>query len=123
MFYRAAADAILILHLVFVIFVVLGGVIVLRWPRLAWLHVPAVLWAAWVEFAGWICPLTPLEISLRQRAGEAGYAGDFVEHYLTSALYPEGLARTTQIALGGAVVLINLAVYVVILNRALSRRA
>ena len=123
MFYRAAADAILILHLVFVIFVVLGGVIVLRWPRLAWLHVPAVLWAAWVEFAGWICPLTPLEISLRQRAGEAGYAGDFVEHYLTSALYPEGLTRTTQIALGGAVVLINLAVYVVILNRALSRRA
>jgi len=123
MFYRAAADAILILHLVFVIFVVLGGVIVLRWPRLAWLHVPAVLWAAWIEFAGWICPLTPLEISLRQRAGEAGYAGDFMEHYLTSALYPEGLTRTTQIALGGAVVLINLAVYVVILNRALSRRA
>ena len=123
MFYRAAADAILILHLVFVIFVVLGGVIVLRWPRLAWLHVPAVLWAAWVEFAGCICPLTTLEISLRQRAGEVEYAGDFVEHYLTSALYPEGLTRTTQIALGGAVVLINLAVYVVILNRALSRRA
>lgn len=114
---RIAADAVLVLHFAFVVFVVLGGALVLRWPKLAWIHVPAVLWAALVEVNGWICPLTPLEVSFRKAAGEAGYAGDFLEHYLVALLYPEGLVRATQIGLGIFVVVVNIAVYLVIARR------
>ena len=113
MAYRAAADAILITHLAFVLFAVLGALLVLRWPRLAWLHIPAVIWAAFVEFNGMICPLTPLEVILRRQAGEAGYAGGFIDHYVVSLLYPEGLTQDTQTILGAIVVVINAVLYIV----------
>ena len=117
MAYRAAADAILVTHFAFVLFAVLGAFLVLRWPRLAWLHIPAVVWTAFVEFSGTICPLTPLEVILRRQAGEAGYAGGFIEHYVVSLLYPEGLARDTQTILGAIVVVINAAIYIVAFMR------
>ena len=117
MAYRAAADAILVTHFAFVLFAVLGALLVLRWPRLAWLHIPAVVWAAFVEFNGMICPLTPLEVILRRQAGEAGYAGGFIDHYVVSLLYPEGLTQETQAMLGAIVVVINAAIYIVALRR------
>ena len=115
---RIAADAVLLVHLAFVLFVVFGGLLVLRWRKLAWAHVPAALWGALVELNGWICPLTPLEVALRESAGDAGYRGDFLQHYIVALLYPEELTRTMQLGLGGLVVLINAAIYVVILRRA-----
>jgi hypothetical protein len=105
------ADGVVVLHLAFVAFVVLGGVLVLRWPRLAWAHIPAAVWGAVVEFTGWICPLTPLEDALRTRVGQAPYSGDFVAHYLIPLLYPSDLTRTVQIILGTSVVLLNALVY------------
>ena len=115
--YRFAADAVLILHLAFVLFVVLGGFLVLRWPKLAWAHLPAVAWGALVEFSGWICPLTPLENALRRATGDAVYAGDFVEHYIVSLLYPESLTRGAQVAFGIAVVVLNAVIYGAVLRR------
>lgn len=109
--YGLLADLVLLAHAGFVVFVVLGGLLVLRWPRLAWLHLPAVAWGAWIEFAGVICPLTPLEIHLRSLAGQQGYAGGFVEHYVFALLYPEGLTRSVQLALGLLVLVVNLLVY------------
>src|SRR5438552_4436510 len=106
MLYRLSADLVLVLHFGFVAFVVLGGVLVLRWPRLRWAHLPAVAWGALIEFAGWVCPLTPLEVLLRRRGGEAGYSGDFIDHYLTATLYPAGLTRRLQVALGTMVLLL-----------------
>lgn len=111
MSYRLLADLVLILHAGFVAFVVLGALLALRWPRIAWVHVPVVLWGAGIEFLGGICPLTPLENHWRRLAGELGYPGDFVEHYLLSALYPDGLTRQVQFALGALVLLINVAIY------------
>ena len=109
--YRLLADAVLILHLGFIAFVVLGGLIALRWPRIAWLHLPTVAWGAWIEFSGSICPLTPLEIGLRARGGETTYRGGFIEHYVTALIYPEGLNRSQQIVLGAFVLALNAAVY------------
>jgi hypothetical protein len=117
MAYRAAADAILVAHLAFVLFVVFGALLLLRWPRLAWLHIPAVVWAAFIEFSGTICPLTPLEVALRQRAGQAGYGGGFIDHYVVSLLYPEGLTQNTQATLGAVLVAINAAIYIVAFRR------
>ncbi|MFL5564950.1 MAG: DUF2784 domain-containing protein [Gemmatimonadaceae bacterium] len=111
MIYRILADLVLVLHLAFVIFVVAGARLVIHRPRVAWLHLPAVVWGVLIEYAGWICPLTPLENSLRMRGGEAGYSGGFIEHYLLATLYPTGLTRTTQVALGTAVLILNLVVY------------
>lgn len=111
MIYLLLADATLLLHLAYILFVVLGGLAVLRWPRLAWLHLPAALWAAWVEFSNSACPLTPLENMLRRQGGEAGYDGGFIEHYLAAMIYPEGLTRTAQIVLGSFVLIVNAAVY------------
>jgi len=111
MIFNLAADLIVLAHLGFVVFVMGGGLLALRWRRLAYLHIPAALWGAWIEFAGWICPLTPLENHLRRLAGEAGYAGGFIEHYVTRVLYPAGLTTTVQVALGAAVVLVNGIVY------------
>ena len=108
---RLSADLVIIAHSAFVLFVILGGLLVVRWPKLAYLHLPAALWGAWIEFSGRICPLTPLENALRRQAGEAGYSGGFIEHYILPALYPSGLTRTTQAALGLIVVLINLGIY------------
>jgi hypothetical protein len=115
--YRFAADAVLAAHLAFVLLVVCGGFLVLRRPVWAWVHIPAAAWAAFVEFSGWICPLTPLEVAFRRSAGEAGYGGDFVEHYLLALIYPSGLTRELQMLIGAAVVLVNLAVYGILWRR------
>jgi hypothetical protein len=117
MLHRAAADAVVLVHLAFVLFVIFGGALVLRRPRLAWIHLPAALWGAAIEFGGWICPLTPLEVQLRQSAGEAGYSGGFIEHYVVALLYPQALTRELQIALGALVVLVNACVYLVLARR------
>ena len=105
------ANLLVLLHLAFVGFVVLGALLVLRWPRLAWIHLPCVLWGALIEFAGWVCPLTPLEIRFRQLGGQAGYAGGFIEHYLLPVLYPQNLTRPVQVALGTLVLILNAATY------------
>ena len=106
-----AADGVLVLHLGFVMFVALGGLLVVRWPRAAWIHLPAAVWGIAVEFFGWYCPLTPLENALRERAGGAAYEGDFIARYLLPVLYPDGLTREAQIALGLLALALNLAVY------------
>jgi hypothetical protein len=111
------ADATVALHLAFVAFVLLGGVLALRWPRVAWVHLPAAAWGAWIEFAGWVCPLTPLENWLRQQGGGPAYSAGFVEHYLVPVLYPSALTRELQWALGGAVLLVNAVVYAAVLRR------
>lgn len=120
MIYGWLADTVLLAHLAFIAFVVLGGLLVGRWPRLVWLHVPAALWGMATEFFGVVCPLTPLENHLRRLAGEAGYPGGFIEHYLTAAIYPQGLTREHQFVLGGFALLINLAIY---WRLAISRRS
>ncbi|HEX9220368.1 MAG TPA: DUF2784 domain-containing protein [Gemmatimonadaceae bacterium] len=117
MIYRALADVILVAHLAFVLFVVLGGLLVLRWPRLAWLHLPAAIWGVLIEYSGWICPLTPLENSFRTRGGEAGYSGGFIQHYIQPVLYPSGLTRSTQIVLGSLLLILNLTAYGIALSR------
>lgn len=111
MIYRLSADLVLIVHLAFVLFVVLGGLLVLRWTRLMWLHLPALLWGAVVEFSGLLCPLTTLEWHLRELGAEGGYEGDFIGHYVTALLYPSGLTRQLQIGLGFTVLLTNLLIY------------
>jgi hypothetical protein len=118
--WRILADAVLVLHFAFIAFAVLGGLLVWRWPRLAWLHLPAVGWAAGIAFLGAICPLTPLENHLRALGGEAGYDGGFIEHYLASLIYPEGLTRGVQVALGTFVLAVNVAAYFSVWRR--SRR-
>jgi hypothetical protein len=104
-------------HFAFVLFVILGGLLALRWRRVIWIHLPCAVWAALIEFAGWLCPLTPLENWLRRTAGGSGYTGGFIEHYVIPALYPVGLTRPIQMALGAAVVVINVALYSWILWR------
>lgn len=121
MILRVLADLVLAGHVAFVLFVVAGGLLVLRWPRLARVHLPCAAWGAWVEMAGWVCPLTPLEISLRRAAGEAGYSGGFLEHYVEPALYPAGLTRGIEVGLGIAVVVLNAAVYAVAWRRRRAR--
>jgi hypothetical protein len=117
MTYRVLADAVLLLHLAFILFVVLGGWLVAIRPKLVWLHLPVVAWGASVEFFGLTCPLTPLENWLRDRGGESGYSGGFIDHYLMPLMYPAGLTRGMQLVLGGMVVAINLAAYAVIWRR------
>jgi uncharacterized protein DUF2784 len=110
------ADLIVLVHFAFVMFVVLGGLLVLWWPRVIWLHVPAVLWGVLIEFTGWICPLTPLENQLRRRYGQETYEGDFIAQYLLPALYPDGLTRNDQLFLGGLALAINAAIYTMIVR-------
>jgi hypothetical protein len=105
------ADLVVILHFAFVLFVIFGGLLVLRWPRLAYVHLPVALYGALIELVGWICPLTPLEKGLRESAGLAGYQGGFVEHYILPVLYPGGLTREVQWILGMLVIGINLVIY------------
>ena len=115
--FRLAADAVALLHRAFVRFVVGGGLRVWRWPRRAWLHLPAVAWGVLIEFTGWMCPLTPLEHHLRQIIGQAGYAGGFIDHYLLALLYPVGLTREGPWALGAGVLVVSEAVYGLLLRR------
>ena len=117
------ADLVVLVHVAFVGFVALGGLLVLRWPRLAWAHLPAAAWGTVIEFTGWICPLTPLENELRARGSAAPYVGDFVARYLMPLLYPEGLTRGAQLGLGALVVLVNAAIYAQIIRRRGMRRA
>jgi hypothetical protein len=109
------ADAVVLLHAAFILFVLFGAWLVLRWRWIAWLHVPAFVWGAAVEFLGAVCPLTPLEQHLRERAGEQGYAGGFVEHYLMPVMYPAGLTQTVQVWLGVFVIAINVAIYALVI--------
>ncbi|HEX8942560.1 MAG TPA: DUF2784 domain-containing protein [Gemmatimonadaceae bacterium] len=120
MIYRWLADLTVLAHGAFVAFVVLGGFVVVRWRRLVWLHVPAAIWGVLIEFGGWICPLTPIENTLRQRAGEAGYSGGFVEHYVLHALYPNGLTRGVQWLLGILALAVNTLAYGIVIHRARS---
>jgi hypothetical protein len=117
-----AADIVVVVHFAFVAFATLGGLLVARWPRTAWLHVPAVAWALYVEWSGTICPLTPLENRLRAAGGQPTYEGGFIERYLMPLLYPVGLTRDTQFWLGAALVGINVAAYVVAWRAARRRR-
>lgn len=105
------ADAVLLLHLAFVLFVLFGGLLALKWPKAIWLHLPAAAWGVFVEFSGWVCPLTPLEIRLREQSGASGYTGDFIGHYLQALLYPESLNRNTQLLFGTVALLVNGATY------------
>jgi hypothetical protein len=115
--YRLLADLTVVFHLAFVLFVVAGALLVWRRPKLAWLHVPAAIWGAVIEFAGWVCPLTPLENWLRKAGGEVGYSSTFIEHYLIPILYPQSLTRELQWMLGGLVVGVNLTVYTIMFRR------
>ncbi len=111
MLYRLGADAVLVVHLLFIVFVLFGGLLVLRWRWVMMLHIPAMLWGAVVEFFHLYCPLTPLENALRVRAGGEGYQSGFIEHYLVALIYPAGLTPQIQLWLGAIVVVSNLAVY------------
>jgi hypothetical protein len=114
---RSLADAVVILHVAFVVFVVLGGLLALRWPSAAWLHLPCAVYGAAIEIGGWICPLTPLENWLRHRGGQAGYAGGFVEHHVVPVLYPAALTPTVSWFLAGIVVVVNASVYAAVVAR------
>ena len=117
MAYRVLADLVVGMHALFVAFVVLGGLLALRWPWIAAAHLPAAVWGALIELRGWVCPLTPLEKSLRAAAGDAGYRGGFIEHYLLPVLYPAGLTRDVQLTLGSLVIAVNLVIYGIVLRR------
>ncbi|WP_122813702.1 DUF2784 domain-containing protein [Pseudomonas viridiflava] len=121
MIFRLAADAVVTFHLLFILFVLLGGLLVLRWPWAALLHLPAMAWGAAVELLHLYCPLTPLENALRSRAGDQGYDGGFIEHYLIPLIYPAGLTPQIQLWLGGIVLLINASVYGALLVRGVRR--
>ena len=111
MIYRIAADAVVLVHFAFIVFVALGALLAVRWRWVPWLHIPALLWGVLVETTGRLCPLTDLENALRNRAGQSGYRGGFIEHYLLAIIYPEGLTRGIQLALALGVIAINLTIY------------
>ena len=111
MLYGLLADLIMLTHVAFVLFVIGGGALVLKWPLIAWLHLPAAIWGAIIEFMGWICPLTPLENQLLIQSAGDGYEGDFIAHYLAPVLYPTGLTGNMQVMLGLLVIIVNAAVY------------
>lgn len=122
MIYRWLADLVVVLHLCFVTFVILGGFLLRRWPKLIYVHIPVAIWGVLIEFAGWICPLTPLENALRIRGGQAGYEGDFVTHYLIPVLYPYGLTRNIQFVLGALAFAVNLLAYFLFFRQKSRRR-
>ena len=115
--YRLLANAVVVVHALFIVFIVFGGFVAWRWRWVAVLHVPCAVWGVLIEYNGWICPLTPLENSLRMRAGRQGYSGGFVEHYLLPAIYPAGLTPRIQVVLGTAVLVVNVITYAVLVRR------
>ena len=117
MLYRVLADLVILTHAAFVLFVLLGGLLAVRWPRAAWVHLPAAAWGAAVEFFGWFCPLTPLEYSLRRLGGSAGFSGSFVANHVLPIIYPAELTRELQLLLGSAVVVLNIGVYLLVWRR------
>ena len=116
------ADAVLATHAVFVAWVVFGVLVVWRWPRMAVLHLPALVWGIWIEASGRVCPLTPLEVALRRQAGQSGYTGGFIDHYVGGILYPAGLTREAQWVVAGLLAVVNVVVYGLLVVRALRRR-
>lgn len=121
MLYRVLADIIVLIHLAFIIFVIFGGFLVLRWRWLFWFHIPAAIWGALIEFVGWICPLTPLENQFRMKSGEVGYQNGFIEHYIIPLIYPDELTRSLQITLSIFVIIINIIIYSLIFSRKLKK--
>lgn len=117
--YRLLANAVVVAHGLFIGFIVFGGFLAWRWRWVAAVHVPCAIWGVLIEYRGWICPLTPLENQLRARAGEQGYSGGFVEHYLLPAIYPSGLTPRVQAVIGTAVLAVNLFAYGVLVRRLL----
>lgn len=117
MLYSLLADAVLVFHFAFILFVGGGGLLALKWRRVPWIHLPTAAWGVWIELSGRICPLTPLENHLRRLAGEQGYSGGFIEHYLLPVIYPPGLTRDVQLAIAGLVVVLNLVVYGIVWRR------
>lgn len=115
--YRLLADAVVLLHALFVLFVLFGGFLAWRWRRVAVPHIPCAVWGVLIEYRGWICPLTPLENALRLKAGQQGYSGGFVEHYLLPALYPSGLTSRAQVLLGTFALAVNVLAYAVLIRR------
>ena len=122
MFYRLLADFVVLFHFVFILFVLSGGLLVLRWRRLAWVHAPSSAWGISTELFGWWCPLTPLENWLRENSGRSGYDTGFIEHYIMPIVYPTGLTREVQLFLGGAVLLINGVIYGVLVHQVFQER-
>jgi len=123
MIYNLLADLVMLLHFGFILFAVFGALLLLRWPRLIWLHLPTALWAMGIEFYGGICPLTPLENRLRAMGGKRGYSESFVEHYLGAVIYPGDITPVMGMVLGAAVLLINLGLYTWIIMRKRQRRS
>lgn len=121
--YSLLADAVIVVHFLFIAFVVAGGLLVLWQPRLAWMHLPAAVWGAVIEFAGWICPLTPLENHLRLLSGGEVYSGDFIAHYIVPVIYPAHLTVSTQYILGSLVITVNLTIYALVVHRYARRRS
>lgn len=121
MTYRLLADLVALLHLAFILFALLGGLLALRWRWAPWVHLPAMAWGALLEIRRWSCPLTPLEKWLRTAAGGAAYPGGFIEHHLTPLLYPGWLTRRTEILLAAILLAVNVAVYSIVWRRAVRR--
>lgn len=117
MYYLFLADIVVLMHLMFIVFALLGGVLAIRWPVVIWIHLPMAIWGAMVEFGGWMCPLTPLENWLRLQGGVSEYPGDFLAHYLLPILYPAGLTRKIQAMLGTVVLVVNFSIYGYIIYR------
>jgi hypothetical protein len=115
--YGIFAGAVIVAHFLFIAFVVAGGLLVWRWPRLAWVHLPAVVWGVVVELTGWICPLTPLENYLRRLGGNSSYSSGFIEQYLIPVIYPANLTVGTQYVLGGLVIVVNLVLYSLVIRK------
>ena len=111
MLHAAIANLLVIVHFLFVLFVILGGLLLFRWPRIAFVHLPAAAWGVMLELNHWICPLTPIEQSMRRAAGEEGYTGGFIDHYIIPLIYPEGLTPEIQWVLGAIVLLLNAVIY------------
>lgn len=117
MFYRSLADAVMVIHFAFILYVVFGGLLLFRWPKTVWTHLPVVAWGALISFFGWTCPLTPLENNLRHAAGQAGFEGGFVTHYIMPIVYPPGLTQELGLWLGLGVLAINATAYTLFLRR------
>jgi len=122
MIWRTLADLALLLHVGFIVFVIVGGFLAIRWPQVAWFHLPALIWGVTIEFAGWICPLTPLETWLLRAGGETGYRGGFIEHYGLMVIYPTGLTPQGQWFLGASLLLVNLLAYALFYRKWLKDR-
>ena len=117
MFYELVADGIVMLHMLFILFVVSGGFLALRWLKMVYLHIPAVVWGVYIEFSGAICPLTPLENWFRLKSGQIAYEGDFIERYIIPIIYPANLTRELQVTLGVCALLINLLAYGLLISQ------